>query len=71
MSVDLFNAGIQPAINVGLSVSRVGSAVQKKTMKQVARKLKLELAQLVDLEAFAQYTPNFDKAIQDQLARGQ
>nr|QYB20823.1 ATP synthase CF1 alpha subunit [Callitris pyramidalis] len=71
LSADLFNAGIQPAINVGLSVSRVGSAAQMKAMKQVAGKLKLELAQLGELEAFAQFASDLDKATQDQLARGQ
>ncbi|XP_059072968.1 ATP synthase subunit alpha, chloroplastic-like [Cryptomeria japonica] len=71
LSTDLFNAGIQPAINVGLSVSRVGSAAQMKAMKQVAGKLKLELAQLAELEAFAQFASDLDKATQDQLARGQ
>ncbi|XP_059066822.1 ATP synthase subunit alpha, chloroplastic-like [Cryptomeria japonica] len=71
LSTVLFNAGIQPAINVGLFVSRVGSAAQMKAMKQVAGKLKLELAQLVELEAFAQFASDLDKATQDQLARGQ
>nr|YP_007890228.1 ATP synthase CF1 subunit alpha [Cephalotaxus oliveri]AFZ65593.1 ATP synthase CF1 subunit alpha [Cephalotaxus oliveri]UPV71004.1 ATP synthase CF1 alpha subunit [Cephalotaxus oliveri]UPV71086.1 ATP synthase CF1 alpha subunit [Cephalotaxus oliveri]UPV71168.1 ATP synthase CF1 alpha subunit [Cephalotaxus oliveri] len=71
LSADLFNAGIQPAINVGLSVSRVGSAAQMKAMKQVAGKLKLELAQLAELEAFSQFASDLDKATQDQLARGQ
>ncbi|KAH9293339.1 hypothetical protein KI387_026765 [Taxus chinensis] len=71
LSADLFNAGIQPAINVGLSVSRVGSAAQMKAMKQVAGKLKLELAQLAELEAFAQFASDLDKGTQDQLARGQ
>nr|QYB22216.1 ATP synthase CF1 alpha subunit [Pilgerodendron uviferum]BBN66872.1 ATP synthase CF1 alpha chain [Pilgerodendron uviferum] len=71
LSADLFNAGIQPAINVGLSVSRVGSAAQMKAMKQVAGKLKLELAQLAELEAFAQFASDLDKTTQDQLARGQ
>nr|YP_009026725.1 ATP synthase CF1 alpha subunit [Juniperus scopulorum]YP_009026821.1 ATP synthase CF1 alpha subunit [Juniperus virginiana]YP_009475531.1 ATP synthase CF1 alpha subunit [Juniperus microsperma]YP_009525872.1 ATP synthase CF1 alpha subunit [Juniperus sabina]YP_009580388.1 ATP synthase CF1 alpha subunit [Juniperus tibetica]YP_010317244.1 ATP synthase subunit alpha [Juniperus seravschanica]YP_010332353.1 ATP synthase CF1 alpha subunit [Juniperus przewalskii]YP_010427082.1 ATP synthase CF1 alpha len=71
LSADLFNAGIQPAINVGLSVSRVGSAAQMKAMKQVAGKLKLELAQLAELESFAQFASDLDKTTQDQLARGQ
>nr|QYB22295.1 ATP synthase CF1 alpha subunit [Prumnopitys andina]BBF91228.1 ATP synthase CF1 alpha chain [Prumnopitys andina] len=71
LSADLFNAGIKPAINVGISVSRVGSAAQKKAMKKVAGKLKLELAQLAELEAFAQFASDLDKATQDQLARGQ
>nr|YP_009240200.1 ATP synthase CF1 subunit alpha [Sciadopitys verticillata]AMO00698.1 ATP synthase CF1 subunit alpha [Sciadopitys verticillata]BAK86697.1 ATP synthase CF1 alpha chain [Sciadopitys verticillata]BAW34619.1 ATP synthase CF1 alpha chain [Sciadopitys verticillata]BCK60789.1 ATP synthase CF1 alpha chain [Sciadopitys verticillata] len=71
LSADLFNAGIQPAINVGLSVSRVGSAAQMKAMKQVAGKLKLELAQLAELEAFAQFASDLDKTTQNQLGRGQ
>ncbi|KAI5441337.1 hypothetical protein KIW84_010703 [Lathyrus oleraceus] len=71
LSVDLFNAGIRPAINVGISVSRVGSAAQIKAMKQVAGKLKLELAQFAELEAFAQFSSDLDKATQNQLARGQ
>nr|YP_007475587.1 AtpA [Podocarpus totara]YP_009020322.1 ATP synthase CF1 alpha subunit [Podocarpus lambertii]YP_009631208.1 AtpA [Podocarpus latifolius]YP_010569523.1 ATP synthase CF1 alpha subunit [Podocarpus nubigenus]YP_010569687.1 ATP synthase CF1 alpha subunit [Podocarpus salignus]QJF72979.1 ATP synthase CF1 alpha subunit [Podocarpus milanjianus]AER45655.1 atpA [Podocarpus totara]AGE65883.1 AtpA [Podocarpus totara]AHL24761.1 ATP synthase CF1 alpha subunit [Podocarpus lambertii]QCA41073.1 AtpA [Podo len=71
LSADLFNAGIKPAINVGISVSRVGSAAQRKAMKKVAGKLKLELAQLAELEAFAQFASDLDKATQDQLARGQ
>nr|YP_009524095.1 H+-ATPase alpha subunit [Pinus wangii]AXR86048.1 H+-ATPase alpha subunit [Pinus wangii]QAT19815.1 ATP synthase CF1 alpha subunit [Pinus wangii]WJG29400.1 CF1 subunit alpha [Pinus bhutanica] len=71
LSADLFNAGIRPAINVGLSVSRVGSAAQIKAMKKVAGKLKLELAQFAELEAFAQFASDLDKATQDQLARGQ
>ena len=54
LSADIFNAGIRPAINVGISVSRVGSAAQPKAMKQVAGKLKLELAQFAELEAFSQ-----------------
>nr|YP_009141412.1 ATP synthase CF1 alpha subunit [Lathyrus odoratus]AIL55938.1 ATP synthase CF1 alpha subunit [Lathyrus odoratus] len=71
LSADLFNAGIRPAINVGLSVSRVGSAAQIKAMKQVAGKLKLELAQFAELEAFAQFSTDLDKNTQNQLARGQ
>jgi F-type H+/Na+-transporting ATPase subunit alpha len=71
LSADLFNAGIRPAINVGISVSRVGSAAQIKAMKKVAGKLKLELAQFAELEAFAQFASDLDKATQDQLARGQ
>jgi F-type H+/Na+-transporting ATPase subunit alpha len=71
LSGDLFNAGIRPAINVGISVSRVGSAAQVKAMKQVAGKLKLELAQFAELEAFAQFASDLDKATQNQLARGQ
>nr|QWW92261.1 ATP synthase CF1 alpha subunit [Rhaphidolejeunea foliicola] len=71
LSADLFNAGIRPAINVGISVSRVGSAAQIKAMKQVAGKLKLELAQFSELEAFSQFASDLDKATQNQLARGQ
>ena len=68
---DLFNSGVRPAINVGISVSRVGSAAQVKAMKQVAGKLKLELAQFAELEAFSQFASDLDKATQNQLARGQ
>ncbi|KAH7428624.1 hypothetical protein KP509_09G009000 [Ceratopteris richardii] len=68
---NLFNVGIHPAINVGISVSRVGSAAQIKAMKQVAGKLKLELAQFAELEAFAQFASDLDKTTQNQLARGQ
>lgn len=71
LSGDLFNAGIRPAINVGISVSRVGSAAQIKAMKKVAGKLKLELAQFAELEAFSQFASDLDKATQNQLARGQ
>jgi F-type H+-transporting ATPase subunit alpha len=71
LSVDLFNAGIRPAINVGISVSRVGSAAQIKAMKQVAGKLKLELAQFAELEAFSQFASDLDQATQNELARGQ
>jgi len=70
LSADIFNSGIRPAINVGISVSRVGSAAQIKAMKQVAGKLKLELAQFDELEAFAQFASDLDKATQNQLARG-
>lgn len=71
LSGDLFNSGIRPAINVGISVSRVGSAAQVRAMKQVAGKLKLELAQFAELEAFSQFASDLDKATQNQLARGQ
>jgi F-type H+-transporting ATPase subunit alpha len=71
LSKDLFNSGIKPAIDVGISVSRVGSAAQIKAMKQVAGKLKLELAQFAELEAFSQFSSDLDKATLDQLARGQ
>jgi F-type H+-transporting ATPase subunit alpha len=70
LSGDLFNAGIRPAINVGISVSRVGSAAQIKAMKQVAGKLKLELAQFAELEAFSQFASDLDAATQKQLAQG-
>lgn len=71
LSGDIFNAGIRPAINVGISVSRVGSAAQPKAMKKVAGKLKLELAQFAELEAFSQFASDLDQATQNQLARGQ
>jgi len=71
LSTDLFNAGFRPAINAGISVSRVGSAAQTKAMKKVAGKLKLELAQFDELEAFAQFASDLDAATQAQLARGQ
>ncbi|MGG6297375.1 F0F1 ATP synthase subunit alpha [Leptolyngbya sp. AN02str] len=70
LSSDLFNSGIRPAINAGISVSRVGSAAQTKAMKKVAGKLKLELAQYDELKAFAQFASDLDKATQNQLARG-
>jgi F-type H+-transporting ATPase subunit alpha len=71
LSTDLFNSGIRPAVSVGISVSRVGSAAQPKAMKRVAGKLKLELAQFSELEAFAQFASDLDAATQKQLARGQ
>ena len=70
LSADIFNSGIRPAINVGISVSRVGSAAQVKAMKQVAGKLKLELAQFAELEAFSQFASDLDQTTQNQLARG-
>ncbi|MGB3654263.1 MAG: F0F1 ATP synthase subunit alpha, partial [Rivularia sp. (in: cyanobacteria)] len=70
LSSDLFNAGIRPAINPGISVSRVGSAAQTKAMKKVAGKLKLELAQFDELQAFSQFASDLDKTTQDQLAQG-
>ena len=70
LSGDIFNAGIRPAINIGISVSRVGSSAQPKAMKQVAGKLKLELAQFAELEAFSQFASDLDQATQNQLARG-
>jgi F-type H+-transporting ATPase subunit alpha len=72
VETDLFNAGTRPALNVGLSVSRVGSAAQTKAMKQVAGRLRLELAQYRELAAFAQFgTSELDKATRAQLERGQ
>jgi len=72
LETDLFNAGIRPALNVGLSVSRVGSAAQTKAMKQVAGRLRLDLAQYRELAAFAQFgTTELDKATRAQLDRGQ
>ena len=71
LSSNLFNSGFRPAINAGISVSRVGSAAQTKAMKQVAGKLKLELAQFAELEAFSQFASDLDATTQNQLARGQ
>lgn len=71
LSSDLFNAGLRPAINAGISVSRVGSAAQTKAIKKVAGKVKLELAQFDELQAFAQFASDLDPATQAQLARGQ
>jgi len=70
-SAVLFNSGLRPAINVGISVSRVGSAAQPKIMKQVAGQLKLQLAQFAELQAFAQFASDLDASTQKQLARGQ
>jgi F-type H+-transporting ATPase subunit alpha len=70
LETDLFNANIRPAINVGLSVSRVGGSAQIKAMRSVAGSLRLELAQYRNLEAFAQFGSDLDKASQDQLSRG-
>ena len=70
LAASLFNSGLRPAINVGISVSRVGSAAQPKAMKQVAGKLKLELAQFAELEAFSQFSSDLDVTTQNQLARG-
>jgi F-type H+-transporting ATPase subunit alpha len=67
---DLFNSGIRPAISVGISVSRVGGAAQTKAMRQVAGRMKLELAQYRELAAFAQFASDLDKATRDQLERG-
>jgi F-type H+/Na+-transporting ATPase subunit alpha len=68
---DLFNAGQRPALNVGISVSRVGSAAQTTAMKKVAGPLKLDLAQYRELAAFAQFASDLDKATRDQLTRGE
>jgi len=70
LETDLFNAGIRPAINVGISVSRVGSAAQTKAMKQVAGQLKLDLAQYNELKAFAQFAADLDKRTRATLDRG-
>ena len=68
---DLFYSGVRPAINVGISVSRVGGNAQTKAMKKVAGKLKLDLSQYRDLEAFAQFGSELDPETQRQLARGE
>jgi len=68
---NLFYAGVRPAINVGLSVSRVGGNAQTKAMKQVAGRLRLDLAQFRDLEAFAKFGSDLDKITQQQITRGQ
>ena len=70
LSSDLFNSGFRPAINAGISVSRVGSAAQTKAIKKVAGKLKLELAQFAEIEAFSQFASDLDETTQKQLARG-
>ncbi len=70
LSSDLFNSGLRPSINVGISVSRVGSAAQIKAMKQIAGTLKLELAQFDELEAFSQFASDLDRTTQNQLLRG-
>jgi F-type H+-transporting ATPase subunit alpha len=70
LETDLFNAGIRPAINVGLSVSRVGSAAQTKAMKQVAGQLKLDLAQYGELRAFSQFAQDLDRRTRATLERG-
>ncbi len=71
LETDLFNAGQRPALNIGISVSRVGSAAQTKAMKKVAAPLKLDLAQYRALAAFAQFASDLDKATRDQLTRGE
>jgi F-type H+-transporting ATPase subunit alpha len=70
LETDLFNSGVRPAINVGLSVSRVGGSAQIKAMKSIAGKLKLELAQYREMAAFAQFASDLDKVTRDQLERG-
>ncbi|MBV9524571.1 MAG: F0F1 ATP synthase subunit alpha, partial [Candidatus Dormibacteraeota bacterium] len=71
LETDLFNAGIRPAINVGLSVSRVGGDAQTRAMKQVAGQLRLDLARYRDLAAFAQFASDLDRRTREQLERGQ
>ena len=71
LETDLFNSGIRPAINVGLSVSRVGGAAQIKAIKQVSGNLRLDLAQYRELQAFAQFASDLDEATRKQLERGQ
>jgi F-type H+-transporting ATPase subunit alpha len=70
LETDLFYSGVRPAVNVGISVSRVGGAAQIKAMKQVAGSLRIDLAQYRELEAFAEFSSELDKASQAQLARG-
>jgi F-type H+-transporting ATPase subunit alpha len=70
LETDLFNSGVRPAVNVGLSVSRVGGSAQIKAMRQVAGTLRLDLAQYRELAAFSQFGSDLDKATQAQLARG-
>ena len=70
LEADLFNAGLRPALNTGISVSRVGSAAQVRAMKDVAGGLRIQMAQFRDLAAFAQFGSNLDKATQQQLDRG-
>src|SRR5713101_7728441 len=71
LETDLFNQGVRPAVNVGLSVSRVGGSAQIKAMKKVAGKLRLDLAQYRELEAFAQFASDLDPGTKAQLARGE
>jgi F-type H+-transporting ATPase subunit alpha len=68
---DLFNSGIRPAINVGISVSRVGGSAQTKAMKKIAGTLRLDLAQYREMQAFAQFASDLDQTTQNQLARGE
>src|SRR5690606_7204811 len=67
---DLFYSGVRPAVNVGISVSRVGGSAQTKAMRSVAGRLRLDLAQYRELEAFAQFGSDLDATTQKQLARG-
>jgi F-type H+-transporting ATPase subunit alpha len=71
LETDLFNSGVRPAINVGISVSRVGGNAQIKAMKKVAGTLKLNLAQYREMAAFAQFGSDLDKTTQEQLANGE
>tara|TARA_Y100000768_G_C23991391_1_gene693834 strand:- start:1388 stop:2887 length:1500 start_codon:yes stop_codon:yes gene_type:complete len=71
LEADLFNAGVRPAVNVGISVSRVGGSAQIKAMKKVAGTLRLDLAQYRELQAFSQFASDLDEATQKQLARGE
>src|SRR2546421_9020107 len=71
LDTDLFYSGVRPAVNVGISVSRVGGSAQIKAMRQVAGTLKLDLAQFREMAAFAQFGSDLDKATQAQLNRGQ
>ena len=70
LETDLFNAGVRPAVNVGISVSRVGGAAQTKAMKSVAGRLRLDLAQFRELEAFSAFASDLDAATKRQLERG-
>jgi len=70
LSADIFNSGVRPAINVGISVSRVGSAAQPKAIKKIAGSLKLTLAQYDELKAFSQFASDLDQVTQNQLSRG-
>nr|MCR5089038.1 F0F1 ATP synthase subunit alpha [Oscillospiraceae bacterium] len=70
LETDLFNSGVRPAVNVGLSVSRVGGSAQLGAMKQVAGRLRMDLAQYRELSAFAQFGSDLDKATQASLHRG-
>src|SRR5690606_18870633 len=70
LEADLFNAGVRPAVNVGISVSRVGGSAQTKAMKGVAGRLRLDLAQFRELEAFAAFASDLDAATKRQLERG-